>query len=153
MTKKADFAKNPSFWFYVFYDCRGWYTDDISGSKPPSVCLWQLFKLCKSFFGEFWRKIAWIRPSRQKYDQKTAIFAFSKLEKATELPKGLQPIDICFSRLDIFTRDSLDVQLDHIKSSKQSHKSSLIYDSKRSRWCLFFVRKMTFLPLLRYFPY
>ena len=86
--RKSPFPKDSSCCFYVFYDCSRWYTDNISGSKPPWVCPLQLFKLCNSFFGEFWRKVSWIWPSRQKYYQKTAIFAFSKLEKAIELPRG-----------------------------------------------------------------
>ena len=42
---------------------------------------------------------------------------FSKLEKATELLRGLQPIDICFSRVDILSRESLDVQVGKYKKS------------------------------------
>ena len=45
-------------------------------------------------------------------------------------------------KVDILYRDSKNVQLEHIKSSKQSNKTSLRYDSKRSLWCLFLVRKI-----------
>ena len=44
---RFSFQKKTSFCFYVFYDCRGWYTGDICCSKPPTKCLWQLFKLCR----------------------------------------------------------------------------------------------------------
>ena len=140
----VDFPKNPSFCFcfYVFYDCRGWYTGDIYCSKPPTKCLWQLFKLCSSFLDEFWRKSLEIWLQRQNIWAKTVIFAFSQLEKATEPLGDRQPIDICFSKVDILYRDSKHVQLEHIKSSKQSNKTSLRYDSKRSLWCLFLVRKI-----------
>ena len=73
-------------------------------------------------------------------------------KRATELPRGLQPIrsiDICFSRLYILSKDLSYVPLEHIKSSRQCHKSSLRYASKRFRWCLFLVRKVTILTVLR----
>ena len=62
--------------------------------------------------------------------KKQAFFAFWKFEKTTELPRGLQPIDICFW-LDIFSRDLLDVQLEHKKNFKQYHKSSLLYMTQK----------------------